>query len=145
MLNINTSTPTALSPLANFQVIPKAGLGRRRASPFNNSAINTASPLTPVVSSPCIPTFTVSAAAATVVVPNKSPVCLKNTISVLDPGEADNVGTTVNTANLIITSGSAITIQLAPGSAVFLPKPSDETWTFSDDGTPCAVEVANFT
>ena len=59
--------------------------------------------------------------------------------------ETDNVGTTVNTDNVIITSSSAITIQLAPGEAVFLPKPSDETWTMSDDGDVAAVEVANFT
>ena len=72
-------------------------------------------------------------------------IWIKHTGYDYDAAQSDNVGSTANTANLIITTGSAITLQLAPGSAVFLPKPSDETWTMSDDGTPCAVEVANFT
>ena len=72
-------------------------------------------------------------------------VWIKHTGFNYDASQADNVGTTANTANVIITSSSAITLQLAPGSAVFLPKPSDETWTMSDDGDAAAVEVANFT
>jgi len=72
-------------------------------------------------------------------------VWIKHTGFDYDASQADNVGTTANTANVIITSSSAITLQLAPGSAVFLPKPSDETWTMSDDGDAAAVEVANFT
>tara|TARA_Y100000593_G_C4298828_1_gene332215 strand:- start:1758 stop:2207 length:450 start_codon:yes stop_codon:yes gene_type:complete len=72
-------------------------------------------------------------------------IWIKHTGFDFDSGETDNVGSTANTANLTITSSSAITLQLAPGSAIFLPKPSNETWTMSDDGTPCAVEVANLT
>lgn len=87
----------------------------------------------------------VTSGGGTVASSSSDGIWIKHTGFDFDSGEADNVGSTVNTANLIITTGSAITIQLAPGSAVFLPKPSDETWTFSDDGTPCAVETANFT
>ena len=87
----------------------------------------------------------VTSGGGTVASSSSDGIWIKHTGFDFDAGEADNVGSTVNTANLIITSSSAITIQLAPGSAVFLPKPSDETWTFSDDGTPCAVETANFT
>jgi len=91
-----------------------------------------------------VPT-TVTSDGGTVASSSSDGIWIKHTGFDFDGGEADNVGTTVNTANLIITSNSAITIQLAPGSAVFLPRPSNETWTMSDDGTPCAVEVANFT
>ena len=91
-----------------------------------------------------VPT-TVTSGGGAVASSSSDGIWIKHTGFDFDSGETDNVGTTVNTANLIITTAGAITIQLAPGSAVFLPKPSDETWTMSDDGTPCAVEVANFT
>ena len=91
-----------------------------------------------------VPT-TVTSGGGTVASSSSDGIWIKHTGFDFDASEADNVGSTVNTANLIITSSSAITIQLAPGSAIFIPKPSDETWTFSDDGTPCAVETANFT
>ena len=91
-----------------------------------------------------VPT-TVTSGGGSVASSSSDGIWIKHTGFDFDSGEADNVGSTVNTANLIITSSSAITIQLAPGSAIFIPKPSDETWAFTDDGTPCAVEVANFT
>ena len=91
-----------------------------------------------------VPT-TVTSGGGTVASSSSDGIWIKHTGFDYDAAQADNVGTTANTANLIITSSSAITHQLAPGSAIFLPKPSDETWTMSDDGTPCAVEVANFT
>ena len=91
-----------------------------------------------------VPT-TVTSAAGTVASSSSDGIWIKHTGFDYDAAKTDNVGTTVNTANVIITTGSAITIQLAPGEAVFLPKPSDETWTMSDDGTPAAVETANFT
>jgi hypothetical protein len=91
-----------------------------------------------------VPT-TVTSGGGSVASSSSDGIWIKHTGFDFDSGETDNVGSTVNTANLIITSSSAITIQLAPGSAIFIPKPSDETWTFSDDGTACAVETANFT
>ena len=91
-----------------------------------------------------VPT-TVTSAAGTVASSSSDGIWIKHTGFDYDAAKTDNVGTTVNTANVIITTASSITIQLAPGEAVFLPKPSDETWTMSDDGTPAAVETANFT
>ena len=91
-----------------------------------------------------VPT-TITSDGGTIASSSSDGIWIKHTGFDYDASQADNVGTTANTANLIITSNSTITIQLAPGSAVFLPKPSDETWTMSDDGTACAVEVANFT
>ena len=91
-----------------------------------------------------VPT-TITSGAGTVATSSSDGVWIKHTGFDYNSGEADNVGSTVNTANVIITTGSAITITLAPGEAVFIPKPSDETWTMSDDGTPAAVEVANLT
>tara|TARA_R100001082_G_C4229168_1_gene102470 strand:+ start:40 stop:489 length:450 start_codon:yes stop_codon:yes gene_type:complete len=87
----------------------------------------------------------VTSGGGTIASSSSDGVWIKHTGFDYDASQADNVGTTVNTANVIITSSSAITLQLAPGSAVFLPKPSDETWTMSDDGDAAAVEVANFT
>ena len=91
-----------------------------------------------------VPT-TITSGGGTIASSSSDGIWIKHTGFDYDASQADNVGTTANTANLIITSSSTITLQLAPGSAVFLPKPSDETWTMSDDGTACAVEVANFT
>ena len=91
-----------------------------------------------------VPT-TVTSGAGTVTTSSSDGVWIKHTGFDYDASTASNVGTTVNTANVTITTGSAITITLAPGEAVFIPKPSDETWTMSDDGTPAAVETANFT
>ena len=91
-----------------------------------------------------VPT-SVTSDAGTVATSGSDGVWIKHTGFDYDAAEADNVGSTANTANVTITTGTAITITLAPGEAVFIPKPSDETWTFSDDGTPCAVETANFT
>ena len=87
----------------------------------------------------------ITSGGVTVASSSSDGVWIKHTGFDYDASQADNVGTTANTANVIITSSSAITLQLAPGSAVFLPKPSDETWTMSDDGDAAAVEVANFT
>ena len=91
-----------------------------------------------------VPT-TVTSGGGTVASSSSDGIWIKHTGFDFDAAKTDNVGTTVNTDNVIITSSSAITIQLAPGEAVFLPKPSDETWTMSDDGDVAAVEVANFT
>ena len=91
-----------------------------------------------------VPT-TITSGGGTIASSSSDGIWIKHTGFDYDAAQADNVGTTTNTANVIITSSSAITIQLAPGEAVFLPKPSDETWTMSDDGDVAAVEVANFT
>ena len=91
-----------------------------------------------------VPT-TVTSGGGTIASSSSDGIWIKHTGFDYDAAQADNVGTTANTDNVIITSSSAITIQLAPGEAVFLPKPSDETWTMSDDGDVAAVEVANFT
>jgi hypothetical protein len=72
-------------------------------------------------------------------------IWVKHTGFDYDASEADNVGTTVNTANVTVSTAGATSVTLAPGSAIFFPAPSDETFTMSDDGTPAAVEVANFT
>tara|TARA_Y100000310_G_C20269481_1_gene617344 strand:- start:116 stop:565 length:450 start_codon:yes stop_codon:yes gene_type:complete len=91
-----------------------------------------------------VPT-TVTSGGGTVATSSSDGVWIKHTGFDYDASEADNVSSTVNTANVTITTGTAITITLAPGEAVFIPKPSDETWTMSDDGTPAAVETANLT
>jgi len=72
-------------------------------------------------------------------------IWVKHTGFDYDASESDNVGTTVNTANVTVSTAGATSVTLAPGSAIFFPAPSDETFTMSDDGTPAAVEVANFT
>mgnify|MGYP003153951249 CR=1 FL=1 len=72
-------------------------------------------------------------------------IWIKHTGFDYDAAEADNVGSTVNTANLTVSTAGATSVTLAPGSAIFFPAPSNETFTMSDDGTPCAVEVADFT
>ena len=91
-----------------------------------------------------VPT-TVTSGGGTVASSSSDGIWIKHTGFDYDSGESDNVGSTANTANVTITTGTAITLTLAPGEAVFLPSPSDETWTMSDDGTAAAVEVANFT
>ena len=53
------------------------------ASPFASSAIITPSPVTPEVSEPSNAIFRVSVVSEAVVVPNKNPVCLMKTKSVL--------------------------------------------------------------
>jgi hypothetical protein len=62
-----------------------------------------------------------------------------------DAAQADNIGTTKNTANLTIKTGATAICVLGPGEAIFFPKVSDATYNFADDGTPCAVEYAIFT
>ena len=91
-----------------------------------------------------VPT-TVTSGGGTVASSSSDGIWIKHTGFDFDSGETDNVGTTVNTANLTVSTGGATSVTLAPGSAIFFPAPSDETFTMSDDGTPCAVEVANFT
>jgi|TARA_R100000750_G_C2299050_1_gene78029 hypothetical protein len=91
-----------------------------------------------------VPT-TVTSGGGTVASSSSDGIWIKHTGFDYDASKADNVGTTVNTANLTISTAGATSVTLAPGSAIFFPAPSDETFTMSDDGTPCAVEVANFT
>ena len=91
-----------------------------------------------------VPT-TITSGGGTIASSSSDGIWIKHTGFDYDAAKRDIVGTTATTDNVIITSSSAITIQLAPGEAVFLPKPSDETWTMSDDGDVAAVEVANFT
>ena len=62
-----------------------------------------------------------------------------------DAAQADNIGTTANTANLTIKTGSTAICVLGPGEAIFFPSVSDATYNFADDGTACAVEYAIFT
>jgi len=91
-----------------------------------------------------VPT-TITSGGGTVASSSSDGIWIKHTGFDYDSGEADNVGSTVNTANVTVSTGGATSVTLAPGSAIFFPAPSDETFTMSDDGTAAAVEVANFT
>jgi len=91
-----------------------------------------------------VPT-TITSDGGTIVSSTSDGIWIKHTGFDFDSGETDNVGSTANTANLTVSTAGATSVTLAPGSAIFFPAPSDETFTMSDNGTPCAVEVANFT
>ena len=54
-------------------------------------------------------------------------------------------GTTVNTAKLIVKTGSTEICRLSPGGCLFLEDPADATFNFDDDGVPCQVEYAILT
>jgi len=53
-------------------------------------------------------------------------------------------GTTVNTAKLIVKTGTTEICRLSPGGCLFLEDPSG-IFNFGDDGTACQVEYAVLT
>ena len=75
----------------------------------------------------------------------RSCLWVKHTGYDYDAAQADNIGTTANTANLTIKTGATAICVLGPGEAIFFPNISDATYNFADDGTACAVEYAIFT
>ena len=68
-----------------------------------------------------------------------------------DAAEADNIGSTVNTAKVTISIGvggetpSQVICRLNAGEAIFFPEPVNAQFSLSDNGVAAAVEVAVFT
>jgi hypothetical protein len=70
---------------------------------------------------------------------------IKHTGFNFDNSATGKIGSTVNTAKLIISTGSTEICRLSPGGAIFFEDPANATINFTDDGTPCAVEFAILT
>ena len=67
---------------------------------------------------------------------------IKHTGFDFDNSATGKIGSTVNTAKLIIKTGSTEICRLSPGGAIFFEDPADATFNFADTGIPCAVEYA---
>jgi|2_EtaG_2_1085320.scaffolds.fasta_scaffold48973_2 hypothetical protein len=67
---------------------------------------------------------------------------IKHTGFDFDNSATGKIGSTVNTAKLIVSTGSTEICRISPGGCLFLEDPANATINFTDDGTPCAVEYA---
>ena len=67
---------------------------------------------------------------------------IKHTGFDFDNSATGKIGSTVNTAKLIVKTGSTEICRVSPGGCLFLEDPADATFNFTDTGTPCAVEYA---
>ena len=67
---------------------------------------------------------------------------IKHTGFDFDNGATGKIGSTVNTAKLIVKTGSTEICRISPGGCLFLEDPANATINFTDDGVPCAVEYA---
>ena len=70
---------------------------------------------------------------------------IKHTGFDFDNSATGKIGTTVNTAILIVSNATSEICRLSPGGCLFLEAPANATITFTDTGTPCAVEYAILT
>ena len=67
---------------------------------------------------------------------------IKHTGFDFDNSATGKIGSTVNTAKLIVKTGSTEICRISPGGCLFLEDPANATFNFTDTGTPCAVEYA---
>ena len=83
-------------------------------------------------------TFSVGAAA--------DGLWIKHTGFDYDGSATNNLGTTANTRLVTVTGANDIICKLKAGEAIFLPQPTNQTITFTDDaGTAAAMEVVVLT
>lgn len=72
-------------------------------------------------------------------------IWIKHTGFDFDNSATGKIGSTANTAKLIVKTGSTEICRISPGGCLFLEDPADATINLADDGTPCAVEYAILT
>ena len=70
---------------------------------------------------------------------------IKHTGFDYDNSATNKISTTANTALVTVEGANDIICKLKAGEAIFLPQPTNQTITFSDNGTAAAMEVVVLT